>query len=180
MSEFARNKKNSNSALVVSVSPDDFGFDPINAIEFQRNLEKSAFVAGGSNYSAPAQTVGCFLQGKKGLELKNVEPSYALGVKECDFNAIFPAYVSSMMKDGLVSFGRKIRGFDAVDSVLTGIETRTSSPVRILRNELGESISVNGLYPCGEGAGYAGGIMSAAVDGIKTALSIMKKYKPLK
>ena len=180
MSEFSRNKKNANSALVVSVSSDDFGTDPENAIEFQRKFEKAAFIAGGSNYSAPAQTVGCFLEGKKGLKIKNVEPSYALGVKECDFNAIFPSYISSMMKDGLVSFGRKIRGFDANDSVLTGIETRTSSPVRILRNECGESISANGLYPCGEGAGYAGGIMSAAVDGIKTALSIMKKYKPLK
>lgn len=180
MSEFARNKKNSNSALVVSVSPDDFGEDPKSAIEFQRRFEKAAFIAGGSNYCAPAQTVGCFLDGRKGLEIKSVEPSYALGVKECDFNALFPSYISSMMKDGLVSFGRKIRGFDAKDSVLTGVETRTSSPVRILRDEFGESVSAKGLYPCGEGAGYAGGIMSAAVDGIKTALSIMKKYKPLK
>ena len=180
MSEFARNKKNSNSALVVSVSSYDFGVDPKNAIEFQRKFEKAAFIAGGSNYSAPAQTVGCFLEGRKGLEIKSVEPSYALGVKECDFNAIFPSYVSSMMSDGLVSFGKKIRGFDAKDSVLTGIETRTSSPVRILRNERGESVSLKGLYPCGEGAGYAGGIMSAAVDGIKTALSIMEKYKPIK
>ncbi len=180
MSEFARNKKNSNSALVVSVSPEDFGTDPKNAIEYQRKFEKAAFVAGGSNYSAPAQTVGCFLDGRKGIEINSVDPSYALGVKECDFNAIFPSYISSMMKDGLISFGRKIRGFDAKDSVLTGIETRTSSPVRILRNEFGESISTKGLYPCGEGAGYAGGIMSAAVDGIKTALCIMKKYKPAK
>ena len=180
MSEFARNKKNSNSALVVSVSPDDFGTDPKNAIDFQRKFERMAFIAGGSDYSAPSQTVGCFMKEKRGLEINRVEPSYALGVKECDFNNLFPSYISSIMKDGLTSFGRKIRGFDANDSVLTGIETRTSSPVRILRNENGESVSVKGLYPCGEGAGYAGGIMSAAVDGIKTAISIMKKYKPLK
>lgn len=180
MSEFARDKKNANSALVVSVSPDDFGVDPRGAIEFQRKFEKLAFSAGGSNYCAPAQTVGCFLKGRKGLEIQGVEPSYSLGVKECDFNELFPLYISSMMKDGLMSFGRKIRGFDAKNSVLTGIETRTSSPIRILRNEDGESVSVKGLYPCGEGAGYAGGIMSAAVDGIKTAIAIMKKYKPIK
>ncbi len=180
MSEFLRNKKNANSALVVSVLPNDFGNSPQNAIEFQRKYEKAAFKAGGNNYSAPAQTVGCFLNNKAGLEINKVEPSYPLSVKPCNFNDIFPSYISSMMRDGLMSFGSKIKGFDASDAVLTGIETRTSSPVRILRNQNGESVSVKGLYPCGEGAGYAGGIISAAVDGIKSAISFMENYAPIK
>ena len=179
MSEYARDKKNANSALVVSVSPKDFGDNPNNAIEFQRKYERIAFSAGGEDYSAPAQTVGCFMRQKIGLEIGRIVPSYALGVKPCDFNAILPPFVTSMMRDGLLCFGRKMRNFNANDAVLTGLETRTSSPVRILRDENYQSISVKGLFPCGEGAGYAGGIMSAAVDGIKTALSFMKQYKPL-
>lgn len=180
MSEFARDKNNANSAVVVSVSPKDFGDDPRSAIEFQRRYERSAFLAGGGGYRAPAQTVGCFLNEKQGLEINRIEPSYALGVNPCDFNSIFPSYISDMLRDGIVSFGRKIRNFDATDAVLTGIETRTSSPVRILRNQNHESVSAKGIYPCGEGAGYAGGIISAAVDGIKTAIEFMKQYKPLK
>jgi len=180
MSIFARDGKNANSALVVSVSQKDFGPSPQSAIDFQRKYEQAAFLAGGKNYCAPAQTVGCFLNKKAGLELSRVVPSFSLGVKECDFNAILPSYIADMMRDGITDFGRKIRGFDANDAVLTGIESRTSSPVRILRGENYESISVNGLYPCGEGAGYAGGIMSAAVDGIKAAISLIQKYKPLR
>jgi len=180
MSEFARNKDNANSAIVVSVSQKDFGENPQNAISFQRKYEKLAFDIGGKNYSAPAQSVGAFLSQKNALEINRINPSYSLGVKSCDFNAVFPSFISSMMRDGILSFGRKIRGFDANDAILTGIETRTSSPIRILRNSDFESISVSGLYPCGEGAGYAGGIMSAAVDGIKTALAFCSKYKPLK
>ena len=177
MSEYARNKENANSALVVSVSPSDFGNNPINAINFQRNLEKKAFNL-SKNYSAPAQTVDCFLKNKIGLNVTKVKPSYSLGVKACNFNDIFPDYISTMMRDGLNDFNRKISGFNANYAVLTGVETRTSSPIRILRNDNKESISVKGLYPCGEGAGYAGGIMSAAVDGIKTAIAIMNEYKP--
>ena len=179
MSVFARDGKNANSALVVSVSERDFGVNPMDAINFQRKYEKAAFAAGGYNYSAPAQNVGSFLNGKAELEIGRVEPTYALGVKECDFNTIFPSEISDMMKCGLNDFGRKIRGFDADDAILTGIETRTSSPVRILRGESLESVSVSGLYPCGEGAGYAGGIMSAAVDGIKAAIALIEKYKPM-
>ncbi len=179
MSEYARDRKNANSALVVSVSPKDFGDNPRDAIEFQRKYERAAFKVGGGNYTAPAQTVGCFLQQKVGLEMKRIEPSYSLGVKPCDFNAIFPSYVSGMLRDGLVSFGGKLRKFDANDAVLTGIETRTSSPVRILRDDNHEAVSAKGIYPCGEGAGYAGGIMSAAVDGIKTAIKFMQKFKPI-
>ncbi len=180
MSEFARDRKNANSALVVSVSPKDFGENPRDAIEFQRKYERAAFKAGGGDYKAPAQTVGCFLKQKEGLEINRIVPSYALEVNPCDFNVIFPSYISSMMRDGLVSFGRKIRKFDVNDAILTGIETRTSSPVRILRDDNHEAVSAKGIYPCGEGAGYAGGIMSAAVDGIKTALKFMQKYKPMK
>ncbi|MBE6788235.1 MAG: hypothetical protein E7539_01055 [Ruminococcaceae bacterium] len=179
MSEFARDKKNANSALVVSVSQKDFGLNPKDAINFQRKYEQAAFIAGGENYCAPAQTVGCFLNNKTGLDISRIEPSYSLGVKECNFNNLFPSYISNMMRDGLINFGRKIRNFDANDAVLTGVETRTSSPIRILRGENLESISISGLYPCGEGAGYAGGIMSAAVDGIKVAISVIKKYRPL-
>lgn len=179
MSVFARDGKNANSALVVSVSQRDFGDNPMDAINFQRKYEKAAFSAGGGNYSAPAQNVGAFLTQKSELKIGRVKPTYSLGVKECDFNAIFPSEISDMMRCGLVDFGRKIRGFDANDAILTGIETRTSSPVRILRGEEMQSVSVNGLYPCGEGAGYAGGIMSAAVDGIKVALALIRKYKPL-
>ncbi len=178
MSEFARNRKNANSALVVSVSEKDFGNNPNEAIEFQRKYEKIAFQKGGCNYSAPSQTVDCFLSNKEGLNLSSVEPSYSLGVKSCDFNAIFPSEISDMMRAGLNDFGRKIKGFDSNDAVLTGVETRTSSPIRILRGENRQSVSIKGLYPCGEGAGYAGGIMSAALDGIKTALEFMKEYKP--
>lgn len=178
MSVFARDGKNANSALVVSVSGKDFGDNPMDAINFQRKYEKAAFAAGGYNYSAPAQNVGSFLNGKAELKIGRVEPTYALGVKECDFNAIFPTEISDMMKYGLIDFGRKMRGFNANDAILTGVETRTSSPVRILRGEDMQSVSVSGLYPCGEGAGYAGGIMSAAVDGIKAAIALIEKYKP--
>jgi len=178
MSEFARNQKNANSALVVSVSEKDFGKNPRDAIEFQRNYEKLAFKEGGCNYSAPAQSVDLFLSNKKGINIFDVIPSYSLGVNPCNFNAIFPNEISSMMRDGISSFGRKIKGFDSNSAILTGIETRTSSPVRILRGENRESVSVKGLYPCGEGAGYAGGIMSAALDGIKSAIEFMEKYKP--
>lgn len=178
MSEFARNEKNANSALVVSVSEKDFGNNPKDAIEFQRKYEKIAFIKGGGNYSAPAQSVDLFLSNKKGLNVSEVKPSYSLGVNPCNFNTIFPDEISRMMRDGLSFFGRKIKGFDSNSTILTGIETRTSSPIRILRGENRQSVSVKGLYPCGEGAGYAGGIMSAALDGIKTAIEFMKTYKP--
>ena len=180
MSEFLRDGKNANSALVVSVSQSDFGSNPWDAIEFQRKYEQLAFLAGGKNYCAPAQTVGDFLNKKEGLNIGRVNPSYSLGVNSCDFNSIFSKSISDMIELCLNDFGRKIHGFNAPDAVLTGIETRTSSPIRILRDADHQSISVKGIYPCGEGAGYAGGIMSAAVDGVKTAISIMKSYAPNK
>lgn len=178
MSEFSRNQKNANSALVVSVSPQDYGTHPLDGVRFQRLLERRAFALGGCDYHAPAQDVGSFLDGKHGLHFGRVAPSYCLGVKAADFSQLYPEFVRKMMQTGLQRFDRKLPGFAVRDAVLTGPETRTSSPLRILRTESCESVTVRGLYPCGEGAGYAGGIMSAAVDGIRVAQQIMKRYAP--
>ncbi|WP_069988093.1 NAD(P)/FAD-dependent oxidoreductase [Massilioclostridium coli] len=178
MSEFARDQKNANSALVVGVGPEDFGSSPLDGIKFQQRLEQQAFQLGGKDYRAPAATVGEFLNHRVGLQEKRVHPSYALGVNPVDFDRLFPNIVTQMMREGLERFGRKIPGFDASDAVLTGPETRTSSPVRITRGEDFCAVGKSGLYPCGEGAGYAGGIMSAAVDGIRIASAIIQKYQP--
>ncbi len=178
MSEFARDQKNANSALVVGVGPEDFGSSPLDGIKFQQRLEQQAFQLGGKDYRAPAATVGEFLNHRVGLQEKRVHPSYALGVNPVDFDQLFPNIVTQMMREGLERFGRKIPGFDASDAVLTGPETRTSSPVRITRGEDFCAVGKSGLYPCGEGAGYAGGIMSAAVDGIRIASAIIQKYQP--
>ena len=179
MSEFSRGRRNANAALVVSVSPEDFGEDVFAGVDFQRKLENAAFIAGGKNYRAPAQTVGSFL-GRK-TAINKIEPSYALGVNEYALDRIFPKQVSDMMREGLYSFGRKLRGFNDDSAVLTGVETRTSSPVRVLRDKSNmQSQAVSGMYPCGEGAGYAGGIMSAAVDGIAVAEKIIAENIPRK
>lgn len=177
MSEYLRNQKNANSAVVVSVGPEDFGAHPLDGMRFQQRLEHKAFLAGGSSYAAPGACVGDFLSGKSGLSLKQVQPSYALGVVPCELRTLFPSSVSQMLEKGLRLFDRKIRGFAAPDAVLTGVETRTSSPVRITRREDYHSLSCTGLYPCGEGAGYAGGIMSAAADGLRVAQQIISTYQ---
>ena len=177
MSNHARNGDNSNSALVVSVSPQDFDNDFTKAIAFQRKLEKTAFELGGKNYKAPAQTVDNFLKGKAGINQGRVVPSYPLGVTEADFTTLFPQEILQSLKGALPLMGRKLSGFDAKDSMLTGVETRTSSPARILRDQNFES-NIKGLYPCGEGAGYAGGIMSAAVYGCLIAQHITSKFNP--
>ena len=178
MSTFARDGRNANAALVVSVSPSDFGTGPLDGVAFQQELERRAYRLGGEDYRAPAQDAGSFLAGIPGLKPGRVAPSYMRGVTGTDFCQLYPEYVLRMMRQGLQRFGRMLPGFAAPDAVLTGPETRTSSPVRILRGENCESLSLRGLYPCGEGAGYAGGIMSAAVDGIRVAQEIMKKYAP--
>ena len=177
MSEYLRDGRNANSAFVVSVNEDDFGKDWNSGIKFQRYLEQKAYSLTNS-YKAPCQTVGNFLNGKKGFDFKTVTPTYAIGVEEADFNEFFPHQIVEMMKAGLYNFDKKINGFAAEDSVMTGVETRTSSPVRISRNEAKFALGIEGLYPCGEGAGYAGGIMSAAMDGIAVAEEIMKIYRP--
>lgn len=178
MSEFSRAGRNANAAVVVSVGPTDFGHHPLDGVRFQQELEERAFRLGGGNYTAPAQDVGHFLKGEAGLSLGRVEPSYARGVCGADFGALFPPFVNEMLKKGLLAFDRKLSGYGGADTVLTGPETRTSSPVRIPRDQGCESVSCRGLYPCGEGAGYAGGIMSAAVDGLRVAQEIIRKHAP--
>ncbi len=178
MSNRARDNKNSNSAICINVTEKDFGKNPLDAIEFQRNLERRAFSLGGSNYSAPVQTLGDYVDGVKTNSLGKVSPSVTGGFEFADLNNLFTPHFNSFLKRSFGQFDKKIHGFANRDTVLTGVETRTSAPVRILRNEDFISESVEGLMPAGEGAGYAGGIMSAAVDGVKCAVKIMNKYKP--
>lgn len=179
MSNRARDGRNANSAVCVSVLPEDYGSDPAQAIEFQRELERRAFLHGGGRYYAPMQTVGDFLEGKSGTEYTRIVPTYRGGlVVPCDFNRIFPGFVTDMLKSGLVEFGKRINGFTETCVPMTGVETRTSAPVRITRGETLTAPGFDHVYPCGEGAGYAGGIMSAAVDGIRVALRIISEYCP--
>lgn len=175
MSEFARNDINSNAALLVGVSPKDFQSDePLAGIRYQRKLESAAFKLGGGGYNAPVQRVEDFLQGRKSTSLGDVKPSICPGYTLSNLGDILPGEISSAMKQGITDMGRRLKGFDDGDAVLTGLETRSSSPVRIIRSsETLQSLGVGGLYPCGEGAGYAGGIISAAVDGIKCAEKII-------
>ena len=174
MSYFARDGKNANSAILVNVIPNDFtDSSPLAGINFQKDLEKKAFILGGSNYFAPIQRVEDFLQNKKSEFIGKIKPTYLPRVTLSNLNDILPDFVSSTLKEGINYFDNKLSGFANPDSILTGVETRSSSPVRILRNENLIS-NISGLYPCGEGAGYAGGIMSAAVDGIKCAIAILE------
>ncbi len=172
MSYHARDGINANSALVVSVDGRDFGTSALGGLEFQRRLERAAYAVSGS-YRAPVQTVGEFLGGSAGHG--RVQPTYPIGVERYDMSGLFPREISEMLAAGLRAFGRRQAGFDAPGAILTGVETRTSSPVRIPRGDDMQSASLAGLYPCGEGAGYAGGIMSAAVDGLRVALALAEK-----
>ncbi len=178
MSYYARDGKNANSAVAVSVNPSDYGDTVEKAIAFQHDLEQRAYEAGGKTYFAPCQTVGGFLGEASKSEPSRIVPSYRDGnVKITALDDVLPAFVSDSLKFGLRDFDKKIRGFAAEDAVLTGVETRTSSPVRIPRNEQYQISEYHNIYPCGEGAGYAGGITSAAVDGIKCALALIARYK---
>ena len=175
MSYFARDGVNANSALLVGVSPDDFGGEGVLAgVEFQRKYERLAYKLTGS-YKAPCQRYADLLDGKVTQRAGEVLPTYPIGTEFADLRGCLPSYVADSICEAIGVFGRKLRGFDHPDSLLTGVESRSSSPVRILRNEEGDS-SVSGLMPCGEGAGYAGGITSAAVDGINVALKAIAKY----
>ena len=176
MSEFSRNAKNSNSAMVVSVSPDDFGKGPLDGVKFAQDIEHKAYNLAGKNYTAPACTVGQLLDGNSSLEKASVSPSYSIGVTECDFRELFPNYITEMMQAGIRNFAGKMHCFGDRNAVLTAPETRTSSPIKITRNDNMQSLSIASLYPCGEGAGYAGGIVSAAVDGVNCALKIIETY----
>ena len=178
MSYYARAEANANSAIVVTVNPSDFeGSSPLSGMEFQRHYEGLCYKLGGGQYKAPVQKINDFLQDKVTTSLGDVEPSYKPGYEFKDMRETLPPYVSDMLKEGFMDFDRKIRGFATGDGIMTGIETRTSAPVKIARNENLESISLKGLYPSGEGAGFAGGIISAAVDGVKVAEKIMMEFK---
>ena len=180
MSYHARDKANSNSALVVTVGPEDFeGTSVLRGMEFQRHYESLAYKVGGGGYKAPVQLLGDFVNDRKSTKLGAVIPSYEPGFEFADMRECLPSYVVDGIKEGVNNFDRKIKGYGREDAVLTGIETRTSAPVKITRNERLESISLSGLYPCGEGAGFAGGIVSAAVDGIKVAERIIEKYSAI-
>ena len=169
MSQYSRNERNANSALVVGITPADYPGNALAGIEFQRHWEARAFVAGGSDYRAPAQLLGDFIAGRASTSLGAVIPSYTPGIKLTDLAQCLPDFVVAALREALPAFGKQIRGFDMNDALFTGVETRTSSPVRVTRGEDFQSINTRGLYPAGEGAGYAGGIFSAAIDGIKVA-----------
>ena len=186
MSQYSRHERNANSAIVVGISPEDYDENGskdnvLAGIEFQRRLEETAFKLGGENYDAPVQLVGDFLAGRKSGEHGSVSPSYKPGVKYCDLSETLPAYAIEAIREALPAFERKIKGFSMADATLTAVETRTSSPINITRDkESFESVNTRGLYPAGEGAGYAGGILSAGIDGIKVAeamaLSMLKQH----
>ena len=174
MSQYSRNERNANAGIVVGIDPlQDYPGGVLAGIALQERLESKAYDLGGRNYCAPAQLVGDFLRGQASKALGDVEPSYKPGVQLCDLAEALPEYAITAIREALPAFGREIRGFDRPDAVLTGIESRTSSPLRITRDPQHlQSRNVRGLYPCGEGAGYAGGILSAAVDGIKVAEAV--------
>lgn len=174
MSNFLRDGENANAAIVVSVSEKDYGHDVLDGMYFARKIEQNAFNSANGEKSAPATTVKGFLDDNPTIK-SSIVPTYNRGIHACDLNTIFPKTVTDMLKVGLTSFSKKMECFSNGDALLTAPETRTSSPVRITRTEKMNSISAENLFPCGEGAGYAGGIMSAAVDGVKTALTIMSK-----
>lgn len=179
MSHYARDGKNANSAVAVSVSPSDFSGDVRAAMEFQRALERKAFALGGGNYAAPCQTMGDFLADKCVSEPGRVLPTYMNGnVKMTDISRVFPKFIVDNLKVGFADFNRKLSGFASSDALLTAVETRTSAPLTIRRTEDLTAVGNGKIYPAGEGAGYAGGITSAAVDGIKTALKIMERFSP--
>ena len=205
MSQYSRNERNANAGLVVGIEPRDYPLDapawtaafgdtdgtryleqarrmsehgqthPLAGVVLQRRLESRAYDAGGQSYEAPGQLVGDFVAGKPSSSFGSVLPSYKPGVKLCDLSAVLPDYAVEAMREALPAFGRKIKGFDMADAVLTGVETRTSSPLRITRGDDFQSLNVRGLYPAGEGAGYAGGILSAGVDGIKVAEAVARE-----
>jgi hypothetical protein len=179
MSQYSRNDRNANSGIVVGITPADFPGDVLAGVEFQRKWEARAFELGGKNYCAPGQRVGDFLAGRPSTVLGEVAPSYTPGVTPTDLSTALPDYAIAAIREALPEFEKQIKGFAMDDAILTGVETRTSSPIRVKRGEDFQSINIKGLYPAGEGAGYAGGILSAAVDGIEAAealaLDMVKK-----
>jgi uncharacterized FAD-dependent dehydrogenase len=181
MSEYARDKENANSALLVQINTEDFNSEhPLAGVEFQRKWERIAFELGGWDYSAPAQLVSDFLLDQPSKKLGDVTPSYLPNIKLTNLKKCLPDYVVESMREAILALDKKMQGFALPDAVMTGIETRSSAPIRIDRQpETMLSVNAMGLYPIGEGAGYAGGIISASIDGIKAAEQIICKYKPI-
>ena len=174
MSQYSRNERNANAGIVVGITPEvDYPGHPLAGVEFQRQLENQAYVLGGSNYSAPGQLIGDFLANRPSTQFGEVQPSYTPGVHLTNLDTALPEFAITAMREAIPAFAKQVPGFDLADGVLTGVETRTSSPIRIKRDDdTLQSINTKGLFPCGEGAGYAGGILSAAVDGIKVAEAV--------
>lgn len=176
MSMFARDGVNANSAVLVGIDEKDYGSGVLDGMEFQRKLERAAFEAGGGNWKAPVFRTDTLITGKESRRFGEVLPTYMPGTEFADPREFLPGFVCDSLAEGIKAFGRKIKGFDCPDGIMTGTETRSSSPVRIPRGEDMQSVSTKGLYPCGEGAGYAGGIMSSAVDGIAVAESLLENW----
>ncbi|EGQ7980807.1 NAD(P)/FAD-dependent oxidoreductase [Vibrio vulnificus] len=175
MSQYSRAERNANSAIVVGISPEiDYPGDPLAGIRFQRELESNAYRLGGENYDAPAQKIGDFLKGRDPSALGDVEPSFTPGIKLTDLEKALPPFAIEAIREAIPAFDRKIKGFASEDGLLTGVETRTSSPVCIKRDKEYQSVNLKGFYPAGEGAGYAGGILSAGIDGIKVAEAVAR------
>jgi uncharacterized FAD-dependent dehydrogenase len=172
MSQYSRAERNANAGIVVGITPEDYPGGPLAGIAFQRKWEERAFELGGRNYCAPGQRVGDFIAGRPSTSLGSVVPSYKPGVTPTDLSTALPDYVIEAIREALPQLDKKIAGFAMDDAVLTGVETRTSSPIRIRRKDDYQSMNVEGLYPAGEGAGYAGGIYSAAIDGIEVAQAL--------
>ncbi len=176
MSQYSRNERNANAGIVVGITPDDYPGNAMAGIEFQRAIESKAYILGGSTYEAPGQLVGDFLEGKPSTKLGSVTPSYKPGVHLTDLADSLPSYAIEAIREAIPAFEKQIKGFSMKDAILTGVETRTSSPLRITRGPNFQSLNIKGLYPAGEGAGYAGGILSAGVDGIKVAEAVALDY----
>ena len=174
MSQYSRNERNANSGIVVAITPADYPCHPLAGIDFQRQWERAAFTAGGGTFAAPAQLVGDFIAKRASTKLGKVTPSYKPGVTPTDLAACLPEFAVTAMREALPAFDRQIKGFAMPDAVMTGVETRTSSPIRIRRDETFQSLNTRGLFPAGEGAGYAGGILSAGVDGIRVAEAVAR------
>ena len=175
MSQYSRNERNANAGIVVGIDPRDYPGHALAGLDLQRQLESHAYVLGGSDYRAPGQLVGDFVAGRASTALGSVEPSYTPGVTLGDLSSALPSYAIEAMREAFPAFGRKIKGFDTHDAVLTGVETRTSSPIKMSRGDDMQSVNVRGLYPAGEGASYAGGILSAGVDGIRVAEAVVRQ-----
>ncbi len=177
MSDYARDGKNANSAVVVQVKKEDFGSgDPLAGVAFQREIERRAYAAAGGGYRAPVQLLGDFLEGRESCAFGEVGPTYPIGTAFAPAESYLPPVLVRTLRAAIPDMGRRLRGFDRPDAVLTGVESRTSSPVRVLRGEDGQAAGAEGVYPCGEGCGYAGGISSAAADGLRTAELLARKY----